>query len=149
VFANTHPFADAPYARNVVVSDHPFTGKAQLPWVELGAYAGGTPTVQLGDVRDASPPEGNASRRSTCTSGCASRIPARATARRRWQYDARRDAAACRRACREVRDRPAFAVSVQVTPGGLAQCAITPPFAVRDSDFDVVRYRYRWVAGAP
>jgi Peptidase family M23 len=61
-----HPFRDAPYVRNLVVSPKPFRGEAQLPWdqavrtgtfvagtrdvwfrVELGEWAGGAELVQL------------------------------------------------------------------------------------------------------
>jgi hypothetical protein len=47
----------------------------------------------------------------------------------------------------EIRNRPPFPVTAQVTASrGLAQCTITSPFAVRDPDYDVVSYRYRWTA---
>jgi hypothetical protein len=169
-FANTHPFADAPYLRNLVVSARPFTGKAQLPWdlakrtgtfvvgtrdvyirLEFGAYAGGTPTIQVGDVRDASPAlvselnaqsafdvhervrfdhPGTTTVRVTLGGTTLVEAPLRVVAR-----------------AAQVRNRPPLSVAVQVsTSGGLAQCTITSPFAVRDPDFDLVHYRYRWTA---
>jgi Peptidase family M23 len=172
-FANTHPFADATYARNVVVSAKPFSGKAQLPWdqatrtgtfvvgtrdvylrLELGAYSGGTPTVQIGDVRDPSPqlvPE-------TPYAGTAFDLHERVHFDRPGTTTLRVTLGAetlvetslrvVARAA-QARNRPPFRVAAQVTQSGsLAQCVITSPFAVRDPDFDVVRYRYVWTAGA-
>lgn len=170
-FADTRPFADAPYLRNLVVSPRPFTGKAQLPWdlakrtgtfvvgtrdvyirLELGAYSGGTPTVQIGDFRDASPqlvPEGNAQSsfdlhervRFDRAGSTTLRVSLGGTTLVETPLRIVAGAA-------QVRNRAPFRASVHVTSsGGLAQCAITSPFAVRDPDFDVVRYRYVWRAG--
>lgn len=170
-FANTHPFADVPYARNVVVSPRAFTGKAQLPWdlakrtgtfvvgtrdvyirLELGAYTGGTPTIQIGDVRDASPalvPEQNGQSTFDVHERVRFDQPGTATLRvtlgGATLVDSRLRIVA--RAA-QVRNRPPNRVVLQVTSaGGLAQCVITSQFAVRDPDFDVVRYRYVWTAG--
>jgi Peptidase family M23 len=167
-FANTHPIPDTPYLRNVVVSARPFTGHAQLPWdeakrtgtfvvgtrdvylrLEFGAYAGAPPAVQIGDVRDASPvltPE-------TPYAPGAFDVHERVTFPHPGTYvlrigsyvDAPLRVVA---APKQIRNRPPSRVSVQVTTaGGLAQCVVNTQLAVRDPDFDVVRYRYAWTAG--
>lgn len=163
---------DQPYLRNLVVSAKPFTGHAQLPWdeatrtgtfvvgtrdvylrLELGAYTGGTPAVQIGPFADPSPqlvPEEHA--------GYAVDVhervrfdrpgtwPLRVTLGGAVLVDTSLRVVATRK---QAHDRPPSRVTVQVTTsGGLAQCAVTSPFAVRDPDFDVVRYEYRWTAGA-
>jgi hypothetical protein len=171
-FANEHPFADSPYARNVVVSARPFTGKAQLPWdlakrtgtfvagtrdvylrLELGAYAGGTPTIQLGDLRDTSPtlvPEANGQ----STFDVHERVRfdhSGAVALRVTLGGVTLVDRALRVVARpsQVRDRPPDRVALRLTTAaGVAQCTIVSPFAVRDPDFDVVRYRYVWRAGS-
>jgi hypothetical protein len=170
VFANTHPFADATYLRNLVVSPRPFSGKAQLPWdlakrtgtfvagmrdvyirLELGAFAGGTPTIEIGDVRDVSPAlvseqgpsafdvhervhfdrPGSVPFRVTLGGATLAETSLRVVAR-----------------AAQVHNRPPYRPAVRVTAAdGVAQCVITSPFAVRDPDFDVVRYRYVWRVG--
>jgi len=49
----------------------------------------------------------------------------------------------------QVRNRPPDPISVALTRRGVvAECAVrTPTLAVRDPDYDVVRYRYRWRVG--
>ena len=48
----------------------------------------------------------------------------------------------------QVQNRPPYRVGVDVsTSGGLAQCVVKTQLAVRDPDYDLVRYRYRWTAG--
>jgi Peptidase family M23 len=169
-FANTHPFQDAPYLRNLTVSAMPFTGRAQLPWdearrtgtfvtgtrdvylrLELGAYDGTTPTIQIGDVVDASPelaPEPGSSsfdlhERVHFDHPGTWRL--RVTVAGAQLVDAPLRVVA---AAAQVRNRPPFPITVHTTvSGGLAQCVITSPFTVRDPDYDIVRYRYRWTAG--
>jgi peptidase M23-like protein len=47
----------------------------------------------------------------------------------------------------QVRNRPPYPVSVSVsTTNGIAQCVVSTSLVARDPDYDVVRYRYRWVA---
>ena len=47
----------------------------------------------------------------------------------------------------QVANRPPSPVTVAVTArGGVAECAVATTLAVRDPDYDVVRYRYRWTS---
>lgn len=49
---------------------------------------------------------------------------------------------------KQVRNRAPYRIGVHVaTDGTVAQCVVVSPLAVRDLDFDLVRYRYRWTAG--
>ena len=170
-FANTHPFQDAPYLRNLVVSPRPLTGRAQLPWdeakrtgtfvvgtrdvylrLELGAYNGATPTIQIGELTDPSPqlvaePFAQSSfdvhERVRFTH--AGTYPLRVVL-----ADSVLGQASLRvvSSAKQVRNRPPFPVRTSVTTsGGLAQCVVQTTLAVRDPDFDVVRYRYVWRAG--
>lgn len=166
------PIPDAPYARNVVVSARPFAGKAALPWdqatrtgtfvtgtrdvyirLELGGDAG-TPTVQTGNVQDTNPqlvPETPYARSSYDVHERVSfdhvgTWPLRITVGGKTLVNASLRVVA---SSKQVRNRPPLPITVHVTTsGGLAQCAVTSPFAVRDPDFDIVRYRYVWTAGA-
>jgi hypothetical protein len=170
-FANTHPFQDAPYLRNLVVSARPFTGRGQLPWdeatrtgtfvagtrdvylrLELGAYNGATPTIQIGELNDTSPalvPEPIAQ--------TSFDVHERVHFARPGTYPLRvsLDGAVLAqtslrvvRSAREIRNRRPFPVRTNVTTNGsLAQCVVQTTLAVRDPDFDIVRYRYVWRAG--
>jgi hypothetical protein len=170
-FANTHPFQDAPYLRNLVVSARPFTGRAQLPWdeakrtgtfvvgtrdvylrLELGAYNGARPTIQIGELTDADPalvPEPVAQTSFDVHERV--RFPRPGTYPLRVSLgDAVLAQASLRvvASAKQVRNRPPFPVRTSVTTsGGLAQCVVQTTLAVRDPDFDVVRYRYVWRAG--
>jgi len=49
----------------------------------------------------------------------------------------------------QVRNRPPSKVAVTMTStDGVTQCVVSTQLALRDPDYDVVRYRYRWSAGA-
>jgi hypothetical protein len=168
-FASTRPFVDAPYLRNLVVSARPFAGHAQLPWddatrtgtfvagardvylrLELGSYTGGTPTIQIGDRVDADPavtPDGpfglDVHERALFDRTGAWRLRVSLGG----QVLADTQLLVVSRPG-QVKNRPPFPVTVQVTTAqGLAQCVVQSPLAVRDPDFDVVRYRYRWTSG--
>jgi hypothetical protein len=47
-----------------------------------------------------------------------------------------------------VRNRPPNAVTVAVKVSTVAQCTVGTSLVVRDPDYDIVRYRYRWSVGA-
>lgn len=170
-FADTHPFEDAPYLRNLVVSSRPFVGRAQLPWdeakrtgtflvgtrdvylrLELGAYDGATPTIQIGATTDADPqlvPEPIALTsfdvHERVRFARAGTYPLRVTLGDSVLADASLRIVA---SARQVRNRPPFPVRTSVTVSGtVAQCVVQTTLAVRDPDFDVVRYRYVWRAG--
>lgn len=169
-FANTHPFQDAPYLRNLVVSAKPFTGHAQLPWdqaprtgtfvvgtrdvylrLELGAYSGGTPTIQIGGATDSDPMLTSEVAQSAFDAHERVRFDHTGTWPLRVSLDGVPLVDASLRVvakASQIRNRPPFPVTTQVTRSGdLAQCTITSAFAVRDPDFDVVSYRYRWTVG--
>jgi len=165
------PIPNAPYARNLVVSARPFTGKAQLPWdqatrtgtfvvgtrdvylrLELGEYTGGTPTVQIGSFQDANPQLVSETPYARASFDVHERVrfdhpgvwPLRVTLGDSTLVSASLRVVA---SAKQVRNRPPLPIAVRVTTsGGAAQCVVTSPFAVRDPDFDVVRYRYVWTA---
>ena len=48
----------------------------------------------------------------------------------------------------QIRNRPPTPVGVAVSvTQGIAQCRVQSPLEVRDPDYDIVRYRYRWTSG--
>jgi len=169
-FASTSPFQDQPYLRNLTVSAKPFAGRAQLPWdeatrtgtfvvgtrdvymrLELGAYSGGTPTIQIGDSTDANPML--TSEAAQFSYDVHERVlfdhagtwPLRITLGGSTLVDT---ALRVVTSAKRVHDRAPYAVRVHVTSdGSVAQCVVASPLAVRDPDFDIVRYRYRWTVG--
>lgn len=169
--ANTRPFRDQPYLRNLTVSAKPFVGRAELPWdeatrtgtfvvgrrdvyirLELGAYDGGTPTVEIGSQVDTDPEltaEPGLSAfdlHERVTFGRVGNVPLRVTLNGATLFDASLRVVA---RAPQIRNRAPFAVRTTVTlADGVAQCVVQTALAYRDPDFDIVRYRYRWTAGA-
>jgi hypothetical protein len=175
------PFRDTPYVRNLVVSQKPFRGRAQLPWdeatrtgtfvrgtrdvwfrVELGELAGGDARVQVVRpdgrvaVDDASPaeaPDGVGQGHGQAAFDLHERVSfdVLGTWRLRYLLDGHLLADAPLRVvarATQVRNRPPYAVTASITRrDGVAQCVVSTSLVVRDPDYDLVRYRYRWSAG--
>ena len=163
------PFAQAPYLRLLSVSAKPFTGQAALPYdeakrtgtfvrgvrdvwlrLELGGPASATPAIRIGDRVDREPVLRDGG------------FPGVYVVRERVNFDrvgawplkvtlgdtvlADTSLRVVAKASRAT-NRPPFPVTTTVTvAGGLAQCVVQTSLAVRDPDFDLVAYRYRWTA---
>ena len=129
--------------------------------LELGEYAGGVERVQIvrpdgslavdeGDP--AKTPDGIGQGHGMAAFDVHERVQFDSTGtwRLRYQLDGQTLADAPLRVvvrAAQVRNRPPFAVTASlVTTPGIAQCVVATSLAVRDPDYDVVRYRYRWSA---
>ena len=168
-FAVADPFAHAPYLRLLSVSAKPYTGPAALPFdeakrtgtfvrgrrdvwlrLELGGTTSGSPSIQIGGRVDADPVLRDGG------------YPGAYVVRERVRFDrlgtwplritldgavlADTSLRVVARAAQIVNRRP-FPVTTRVTvAGGVAQCVVQTSLAVRDPDFDLVAYRYRWTA---
>jgi hypothetical protein len=168
-FAIADPFSHAPYLRLLTVSAKPYAGQAALPYdearrtgtfvrgvrdvwlrLELGGDASGVPTIQIGDRVDAAPVLRDGG------------YPGTYVVRERVRFDrlgawplriTLGDTVLAEASLRvvatasQVVNRPPFPVTTSVTvAGGIAQCVVQGSLAVRDPDFDLVAYRYRWTA---
>jgi Peptidase family M23 len=165
-----------PYVRDFTFSTQPFGGRKDPPWdeavrtgtfvqglrdlyfrVELAFFSGGTMhvTVVRPDGKtalDAEQPIELQGYRATWADlherlalDAAGRWRIQLAARGKTLVDAPFDVVATQRA---VRDRPPNPISVRLeTPSAVPQCVVQTSLVTEDSDFQIMRYRYRWFIG--